>query len=97
MGVDQDYKATLSSCTFLDDNQVILIGTDGIWDVENSIGELFGKERTQELIIQHAKLSAREIVNNILEAIEVFRGAQSQNDDITLAIIKTHPIQWVQH
>jgi sigma-B regulation protein RsbU (phosphoserine phosphatase) len=93
MGVDQACQATLNSCAFSDDNQVILIGTDGIWDVENSMGELFGKERTQELIIQYAKLSAREIINNILEAIEIFRGTQSQNDDITLAVTKTQTIQ----
>lgn len=97
MGVDEDWQATLNSCTFSDDNQVILIGTDGIWDVENSMGELFGKERTQELIIQYAKLSAREIINNILKAIEIFRGTQSQNDDITLAVIKTVTIQQVKH
>jgi sigma-B regulation protein RsbU (phosphoserine phosphatase) len=92
MGVDKDWQATLNSCNFLDDNQIILIGTDGIWDVENNMGELFGKERTQELIKKHAQLSAREITNSILAAIEIFRGGQSQNDDITLAIIKTQEI-----
>lgn len=90
MGVDKNWQATQNCCNFSGENQVILIGTDGIWDVENSLGELFGKERTQELILQYAHLSAREITNNILEAIEIFRGQQPQNDDITLAIIKTY-------
>jgi phosphoserine phosphatase RsbU/P len=89
MGIDEAWQATLNSCQFLDESQVILIGTDGIWDVENSFGELFGKERTQNLIAKYAHLSARGIISNILEAIEKFRGDQSQNDDITLAIIKT--------
>ena len=93
MGVDEAWQATLNSCQFLDEKQVILIGTDGIWDVENSFGELFGKERTQNLIVKYAHLSAREIISNILEAIEKFRGERSQNDDITLAIIKTEAIQ----
>ncbi|MFT5698569.1 MAG: sigma-B regulation protein RsbU (phosphoserine phosphatase) [Desulforhopalus sp.] len=90
LGVDKTWQATLNSCDFSDDNQVILIGTDGIWDVENSLEELFGKEKTQELIIQYAQLPAREITNKILEAIEIFRGQRPQNDDISLAIIKTH-------
>lgn len=89
MGVDRNFQATLNSMIFSDDKQILLIGTDGIWDVENKFGELFGKERTKELIVKYAHLSAREITNNILEAIEKFRGKQPQNDDITLAIIKT--------
>ncbi|MFT5728219.1 MAG: sigma-B regulation protein RsbU (phosphoserine phosphatase) [Desulforhopalus sp.] len=93
MGVDEDRQATLNSCQFLDDNQIILIGTDGIWDVENNLGELFGKERTKDLIVKYAHLSAREIISNTLEAIEIFRGTRSQNDDITLAVIKTEAIQ----
>lgn len=93
MGVVKDWQASLNSCNFLDDNQIILIGTDGIWDLENNEGERFGKERTQELIKEYAQLSAREITNRILEAIEIFRGGRSQNDDITLAIIKTQAIQ----
>ena len=91
MGVDKAWQASLNSCNFLDDNQIILIGTDGIWDLENDEGERFGKERTQELIKKYAQLSAREITNSILEAIEIFRGGRSQNDDISLAIIKTQP------
>ena len=89
MGVDKDWQATLNSCQFLDDNQVLLIGTDGIWDIENSQGEFFGKERTQDLIVQYAHLPARKIIRNIVEEIEIFRGNQARNDDLTLAIIKT--------
>lgn len=86
-----NYQPTVNSKIFSDDRQIILIGTDGIWDVENKRGEPFGKKRTKELIFKHAQLSAREITNNILEAIEEFRGNRPQNDDITLAIIKTQP------
>ncbi|WP_458774980.1 SpoIIE family protein phosphatase [Desulforhopalus sp. 52FAK] len=89
MGIDSNYQPTMNKKTFLDDSQILLIGTDGIWDVENKHGEAFGKKRTRELIVKYAQLSAREITNNILDTIEVFRGNQSQNDDITLAIIKT--------
>ena len=91
MGIDSNYQPSLNCKSFLDDSQILLIGTDGIWDVENKLGEPFGKKRTKELIFKHAQLSAREITNNILDAIEEFRGNWPQNDDITLAIIKTQP------
>lgn len=89
MGIDSKYQPTMNKKTFSDDSQILLIGTDGIWDVENKYGEPFGKKRTRELIVKYSQLSAREITNNILDAIEVFRENGSQNDDITLAIIKT--------
>ncbi|MFT5701064.1 MAG: sigma-B regulation protein RsbU (phosphoserine phosphatase) [Desulforhopalus sp.] len=89
MGIDSNYQPTMNRKTFSDDSQILLIGTDGIWDVENKLGESFGKKRTKELIVKHAQLSAREITNNFLDALEVFRGNRPQNDDITLAIIKT--------
>ena len=93
LGIDKDWQPTPNSCSFVDDSQVILIGTDGIWDVENNSGEQFGKKRTQDLIVKYASLSAQQITNNILKAIDIFRGQQPQNDDITLAIIKTQVSQ----
>ncbi len=89
MGIDSNYLPTMNKQTFSDDSQILLIGTDGIWDVENKHGEPFGKKRTRELIGKYAALNTLKITNNILDAIEVFRENRSQNDDITLAIIKT--------
>ncbi|PHR30222.1 MAG: hypothetical protein COA36_02225 [Desulfotalea sp.] len=89
LGIDTDWQPTQNSCDFVNDNQIILIGTDGIWDVENNLGEQFGKTRTRNLIVENSALSAQEIIDNILKAIDIFRDQQPQNDDITLAIIKT--------
>ena len=34
----------------LSDGQVLLIGTDGLWETRNESGEMFGKERLKALI-----------------------------------------------
>lgn len=52
LGVDSENQTTLNKSLFIDNNQLLLIGTDGIWDVENSVGERFGKNRTKKLIIK---------------------------------------------
>ncbi|MGL1933286.1 MAG: SpoIIE family protein phosphatase [Desulfotalea sp.] len=89
MGLDEQIVFTQNSLKFIDENQIILVGTDGIWDVENAAGEQFGKTRTQSIIVKNAHLSAKEIVVNIIKEIDQFRFHHPQNDDITLAIIKT--------
>ncbi|MBW2486973.1 MAG: SpoIIE family protein phosphatase [Deltaproteobacteria bacterium] len=68
--------------------QVIVIGTDGIWETHDKTGEMFGKEALMEIIRHNHKASARRIVNTVTEALEVFRGDEVPEDDITLVVIK---------
>jgi phosphoserine phosphatase RsbU/P len=68
--------------------QVILIGTDGIWEAENAAGELFGKPRLQRIVRENAQLSARAIVAAVFQGVADFRGSQPATDDITLVVIK---------
>ena len=67
---------------------VLLIGTDGIWETENMTGEMFGTERVNELLIQYANASADTIVDQLISELNSFRGKHSQDDDITLMVIK---------
>jgi sigma-B regulation protein RsbU (phosphoserine phosphatase) len=68
--------------------QVILIGTDGIWEAENPAGELFGKQRLHRIVRQNAQFSARRIVDAVLEGVAEFRNSHKAQDDITLVVIK---------
>jgi phosphoserine phosphatase RsbU/P len=68
--------------------RIILIGTDGIWETEDADGEMFGKDRLRALIRSHRNGSAAEILQAILDAIQNFRQAAPQLDDITLVVVK---------
>jgi sigma-B regulation protein RsbU (phosphoserine phosphatase) len=68
--------------------QVIVIGTDGIWETHNRTGEMFGKEALMEIIRNNHTASARQIVGTVTEALEQFRGDEAPEDDITLVVIK---------
>ncbi len=68
--------------------QVIVIGTDGIWEMQNKAGEMFGKEALMEIIRNNHTTSARQIVDTVTETLEQFRGHQASADDITLVVIK---------
>ena len=72
----------------LEPGQVIVIGTDGIWETHNNSGEMFGKEALMEIIRNNHTLSARQIVETVIETLEQFRGDLASEDDITLVVIK---------
>ncbi len=70
--------------------KLILVGSDGVWDVENAAGESFGKERVKAIMQKHCSLSPNGILQKITTEIELFRDNHPQNDDITLALVKLH-------
>ncbi len=67
---------------------ILLIGTDGIWETRNMEGEMFGAERVIELLLQQASQDADSIARKLITALDHFRGDNSRDDDITLMIIK---------
>jgi len=68
--------------------QILIIGTDGIWEMHNPEGGMFGKDRLKDIIRSHAESSAAEIVHNIMSALEQFRYPIEKEDDVTLVVIK---------
>ena len=68
--------------------QIIVIGTDGIWETFNTTGDMFGKDNLKKIIREQAKAPATEIVAMVIDEIKKFRKPLKQEDDITLVIIK---------
>jgi sigma-B regulation protein RsbU (phosphoserine phosphatase) len=73
----------------IEPGQIIVIGTDGIWETHNPEGEMFGKENLHRIIRAQAAQSAREILMAVIETLEDYRDRQKKKeDDITLVVIK---------
>ena len=68
--------------------QIIMIGTDGIWETRNEQGQMFGKDRLKRLVRALADRPAREMILAVFEAVAGFRGSLRQEDDITLVAVK---------
>jgi len=68
--------------------QVIVIGTDGIWEARSPQGEYFGKNRLMDLVKARAAQSAAEMARSIITALEDFRQHRRPEDDATLVVIK---------
>jgi sigma-B regulation protein RsbU (phosphoserine phosphatase) len=78
----QDYHSKWES------GQIMLIGTDGIWETVNNADEKFGKERVKEIIRQNQKSSAQDILQAVIDRLATYRQNSSLQDDITLVVIK---------
>jgi sigma-B regulation protein RsbU (phosphoserine phosphatase) len=88
LGIDETWSFKEYRHSVWSDGQIILIGTDGIWETENPHGERFGKDRVKKILRRHRESSSQKIVQIIIETIVDFRRTQKQNDDITLVVIK---------
>jgi sigma-B regulation protein RsbU (phosphoserine phosphatase) len=88
LGIDSGSDYHGQTISGLSQGQVLLIGTDGIWETQNESGEMFGKKRLKTLIKQNAHLSSAEIIASIIKRLQSFRESRRQADDITLVVIK---------
>jgi len=68
--------------------QIILIGTDGIKEACNPLNEHFGNERLQMIIKYNHQKSAKDILDEVYNALERFRSSAERKDDETLVVIK---------
>jgi sigma-B regulation protein RsbU (phosphoserine phosphatase) len=88
LGVDETWSFQENRQELWSDSQIVLIGTDGIWESENHQGEGFGKKRLREIIRKHKHQTSQEIVHAITAALANHRPTAAQQDDITMVIIK---------
>jgi sigma-B regulation protein RsbU (phosphoserine phosphatase) len=88
LGVNGGYVYHEGGAIAMSDGQILLIGTDGLWEAHNKSNEMFGKNRLQAVIRRNARTSADTIVGSIIQEVQGFRATAKQEDDITLAVIK---------
>ncbi|WP_432823464.1 SpoIIE family protein phosphatase [Trichloromonas sp.] len=72
----------------LEVGDLLLIGTDGIWETRAPSGNQFGIEHMKELVAPCAGQSARKIYATIVNKISEFRQGGELEDDLTLVVVK---------
>ncbi|MCK4503565.1 MAG: serine/threonine-protein phosphatase, partial [Desulfuromonadales bacterium] len=88
LGIFEDSHYEMEPPLTFGSGDILLIGTDGIWETQNMAGEMFGTARVHNILIQFAGSSADTISTQLLTALNSFSGEHSQDDDITLMVIK---------
>jgi phosphoserine phosphatase RsbU/P len=88
LGVKDDFCYEAARLQGLSRGQVILLGTDGIWEARNRKGTRMGKDPIYEVIREHAAESAPNILQSVFDSLKVFQQDTKREDDITAVIVK---------
>lgn len=67
---------------------ILLIGTDGIWEMRSPDGHFYGKDRLLDLVRAHAHRPAKEIAEALEIALSAWRADLAAQDDVTFVIAK---------
>jgi phosphoserine phosphatase RsbU/P len=88
LGVVADGEFDTPASLTLEPGDLLLLVTDGIVEAHDEGLDLFGAERTLEVVRAHRDRSAREIVAQLFQAVSDFRGGRAPLDDMTSVVIK---------
>ncbi len=73
---------------YLEDEDTIVLYTDGITEAKNNRLEDFGSKYFEEILKKNYKKEVDEISNRVIREVTLFSQNNSQHDDITLVILK---------
>jgi sigma-B regulation protein RsbU (phosphoserine phosphatase) len=68
----------------LSPGDLLLLYTDGLVDATNFAGELFGRSRLLEALVQYGDLPIEQVLENLLWDVRRFAGLADQPDDLTM-------------
>jgi sigma-B regulation protein RsbU (phosphoserine phosphatase) len=88
LGVNGEFSYSENKRDRLYPGDIILVGTDGIWETARPDGTFFGKRRMEKIVSENAHRSASEICDAVMTAIDQFRGTAKQEDDVSVVVFK---------
>jgi sigma-B regulation protein RsbU (phosphoserine phosphatase) len=88
MGVQEDFPYQTYFREGWQPGSIVVLGTDGINEARNSIGEMFGTHRLYDIIASHAHEGATVVLEKVFDEINAFQEGSAQEDDITLAVLR---------
>ncbi|MBX3402033.1 MAG: SpoIIE family protein phosphatase [Phycisphaeraceae bacterium] len=91
LGVEDDMVYAEYTRDGLGPGDVIVIGTDGIWEAVNPEGVMYGKQRLRDVVRENAHAPVAAIADAIEADLRRFRDTAPQRDDITFVVIRIEP------
>jgi len=91
LGVDGNWNFNANQKLGGAGDRIIFLGTDGVWEVRNSDGEMLGKEPIRDTIRKNSSSSAERILEAIFTTLNDFIGRARIEDDITSVVVKINP------
>jgi sigma-B regulation protein RsbU (phosphoserine phosphatase) len=84
LGATDDARYETGHSDGLTPGEILLIGSDGLWEARNAAGEMFGKTRTRDVLAAAAPDGPEAVCRALMNALDAFRGDIPLADDVTL-------------
>jgi sigma-B regulation protein RsbU (phosphoserine phosphatase) len=88
LGINSEWNYVTNRKEGLKEGQVIVLGTDGIWEAQNLDGKMFGKEAICRLVRENTDAEADALLDVIIDCLDYFRDGFKLQDDVTLIVVK---------
>jgi phosphoserine phosphatase RsbU/P len=88
LGIQAEWQYESYHMQDLTPGQIILLGTDGIWEAENPDGERIGKDPIYQILREKATASAPDILQAVFDVLKDYQRGVRREDDITAVIVK---------
>lgn len=88
LGIDESFVFETQIAENIQKGDIILIGTDGIYESRNKDNIAFGQDNVKKIIAENCEQSSAMIQVALMSELEKFRDNEAQEDDITLVVIK---------
>ncbi|MES2921653.1 MAG: SpoIIE family protein phosphatase [Verrucomicrobiota bacterium] len=72
---------------------LIMLFTDGLFEVEDAAGTLFSEEQLQETVSKHANQAPEEFFKSVLNEVREFSQRESFDDDVCVVGVKIQHMQ----
>ena len=72
----------------LHSDDVLLLGTDGIWEAVNPRDEQYGRRRIAQVLQANRSKNPTEIIEALLADLALFREGVPFNDDVTMVVMR---------
>jgi serine phosphatase RsbU (regulator of sigma subunit) len=90
LGMMPDARFTVGEAR-LERGQSLVAFTDGLAEGRSPAGEGFGVARVRDALRAHARGSASEMVQGLVDALEAFAGQAEPHDDLTMLVARRDP------
>ena len=87
LGIRKDVDFSEVKVTLLA-GDVVVFYTDGITEMQNAAGEMFGVERLGQVVKAYRAEDPETLVAGVLAALDGFAGATQREDDLTIVAMQ---------
>jgi sigma-B regulation protein RsbU (phosphoserine phosphatase) len=88
LGVESEWTFAVQKEEGLQPGDIVMLGTDGIWEARNRDGKMFGKQKVRDILRIQRDKPAEAILDTLFDAVAAHMSTTRLADDMTMVVVK---------